>query len=209
MSCIARPRAFVAAELPALLRYMTIKTMTEAAIETWPAEGVMPAAPDGPLYFDAILAPNRSLPGAGFLVLMAVLVGISFASGIAFFLIGAWPIPFFFGIDVALVWLAFRISYRDGRQREIIRVTRDRVLVHRRYPNGGVRHYQMPTAWTRAELAGRGTHGVQFSLRAHGKALVLGAFLSREERESLADATAAALARAKRGAPAQEAGGAA
>jgi len=183
--------------------------MTEAAIETWPAESAMPAPPDGVLYFDAVLSPNRSLPSAGFLVLMAVLVGISFASGVAFLLIGAWPIPFFFGLDVALVWFAFRLSYRDGRRREMIRVTRDRILVHRRHPNGGVRHYQMPTAWTRAELAGRGTHAVQFSLRAHGKALVLGAFLSPEERESLADAAATALARARHGGPAQEAGGAA
>lgn len=182
--------------------------MTEPAIETWPAEGRPPAPPDGTLYFDAVLSPNRSLPSAGFLVLMAALIGVSFVSGAAFFLIGAWPVPFFFGLDVVLVWFAFRLSYRDGRRRELIRVTRDRILVHRRHPNGGVRHYQMPTAWTRAELAGRGSHDVQFSLRAHGRALVLGSFLSPEERESLADAAGAALARARNGGKAQEAGGA-
>ena len=181
--------------------------MGKPVVETWPAEAGLPDPPGGPLYFDAVLSPNRSLPSAGFTVLMATLIGVSFLCGILFFLIGAWPVPFFFGVDVLLVWLAFRISYRDGRQREIIRVARDRILVHRRHPSGAVRHYQMPTGWTRAAVAHPGEHSAQFSQIAHGRALVLGEFLSPPERETLAEAVESALSRARRGRPAQEAGG--
>ncbi|MEN0652958.1 MULTISPECIES: DUF2244 domain-containing protein [Hyphobacterium] len=174
-------------------------------METWPAEAEPPPPPEGELFLDAVLAPNRSLPSPGFVALMATLIGVSFVAGIVFFVIGAWPVPFFFGIDVVLVWLAFRISYRDGRRRELIRIDRRHVLVHRRHPNGQVRHYVMPTAWVRAQVADRGEHHVQFSLGVRGRSLVLGSFLSPPEREDLADAVARALTRAK--AP-QEAGGA-
>ena len=181
-----------------------------AAVETWPAEAETPPPPDGALYMDAVLMPNRSLPNPGFIALMAVVMGISFIAGIVFFSIGAWPIPFFFGLDVFLVWLAFRISYRDGRRREMIRIDRTRILVHRRHPNGQVRHYVMPAAWTRVVVSDRGEHHAQFALTSRGRALVLGSFLSPPERENLADAVAAALARATGPqAGAQEAGGAA
>ena len=174
-------------------------------VETWPAEAEAPPPPEGELFLDAVLSPNRSLPNPGFVALMMTLMGVSFMAGIAFLLIGAWPVPFFFGVDVVLVWLAFKISYRDGRRRELIRIDRRHVFVHRRHPNGQVRHYVMPTAWVRAAVADRGEHHAQFSLSVRGRALVLGSFLSPAEREDLADAVALALARAK--AP-QEAGGA-
>ena len=65
-----------------------------------------------PTIFAAVLTPHRSLGNIGFLVLMIVFGGVSFVSGIAFLMMGAWPIFGFFGLDVLLLYWAFRINYR-------------------------------------------------------------------------------------------------
>ncbi|MEE2526648.1 DUF2244 domain-containing protein [Hyphobacterium sp. HN65] len=176
-------------------------------IETCPAEPGLPDAPEEPLFMDAVLAPNRSLPNPGFIVLMAVLCGVSFAAGLAYWRMGAWPIPFFFGLDVALVWMAFKVSYRDGRRREIIRIARDRILVHRQHPNGAVRHYVLPTAWTKVRVHEAGKHDAAIELSASGKRLIVGSFLSPAERPDLGEAIGRAIRKATLPAP-QESGGA-
>lgn len=183
--------------------------------ETWPAEatgiglGDLPGAPDE-LLFDAHIRPNRSLPNPGFYALMIALVALSFTAGIAFVAMGAWPVIGFFGLDVLLVWLCFRLSYRDGKRLEIVRVTPRDILVARRGPTGQETRYRLPSAWTRVELEGEGEPDVQARLSSQGKTLIIGALLSPRERESLAQAVREALHQARRPrAPlAQESGGA-
>jgi uncharacterized membrane protein len=76
--------------------------------------------------FAAVLTPHRSLNPRGFAWVMAVLAVLSTAVGSTFFLLGAWPVPGFLGLDVLAVYLAFRLSYRAGRASEEIRLSRDR-----------------------------------------------------------------------------------
>lgn len=175
-------------------------------IETCPAENDLPEPPVGPLFMDAVLSPNHSLPNPGFLALMAVLCSVSFVAGLVYWRMGAWPIPFFFGLDVVLVWLAFRISYRDGKRREIIRIARDRILVHRQHPNGAVRHYTLPTGWTNVTVREAGKHDAAIELSASGKRLIVGSFLSPSERPELGEAIERALLTARQP-HAQESGG--
>ncbi|WP_421784588.1 DUF2244 domain-containing protein [Hyphobacterium sp.] len=177
-----------------------------APIETLPPVAALPDDVDGTLFMDAILAPHRSLPNPGFVILMAVLCGVSFVAGIVYWRMGAWPVPFFFGLDVLLVWLAFKISYRDGRRREIIRIARDRILVHRLHPNGAVRHFVLPTGWTRVIVHKPGLHDAAVELAFAGRRLLVGSFLSPSERPDLGKAIEKAIIRA-RAIPAQETGG--
>lgn len=179
----------------------------QGPVESCPAELRLPEAPDGPLFMDAVLAPNRSLPNPGFIALMVVLAVMSFTAGLVYLRMGAWPIPFFFGLDIFLVWLAFKISYRDGRRREIIRIARDRILIHRQHPNGVTRHYVLPTAWARVTLHHAGKHDAAVELSASGKRLIVGSFLSPRERPDLGEAIRLALSRARAPSP-QETGGA-
>ena len=76
------------------------------------------APADEPALFCALITPHRSLGGAGFLVLMAAIGGVSFAAGIVFLILGAWPVVGFFGLDVVLIYWAFRINYRAARAYE-------------------------------------------------------------------------------------------
>jgi len=90
-----------------------------------------PSDPEKKLVFGAELVPHRSLPPQGFLLLMTTIGVISFGAGIAFYLAGAWPVVGFLGLDVLLIYLAFRINYRRGDLREILELTRDDLLVRR------------------------------------------------------------------------------
>jgi uncharacterized membrane protein len=182
-------------------------------IETWPAEADAAERFDGEIFMDAELAPNRSLPNPAFIALMLAIGVISFSAGILFITLGAWPVTPFFGLDAFLVWLAFRISYRDGRAREWVRVDARDIEVVRQHPTGHRRRYRLPTAWTRLQQIDPGQHHTQVALIAHGRALILGQFLSPAERGEFAEALGVALERARQAfRPAttgpQEAGGA-
>src|SRR5271168_4527148 len=87
--------------------------------------------PFGGLSFERVLLPHRSLPPRGFHLLMLILGLISLVVGVGFVSIGAWPVFGFFGIDVALVYVAFRLNYRGARCREILRLAGDDFTVER------------------------------------------------------------------------------
>jgi uncharacterized membrane protein len=180
--------------------------------ETWPADPHAPPLEAGEaLFFDAEVRPNRSLPNPGFMALMIAIGVLSFTAGIAFMLMGAWPVLGFFGLDVLLVWLAFRFSYREGRRVETIQVTPREIRVARRSPFGHLTAFRIPAAFTRVEIVGRGEPDVQARLAHAGKHLIIGSMLAPKEREALAEALQEAVRTALRqGArtPAQEPGGA-
>ena len=46
---------------------------------------------------------------------MAAVSAICFTAGLASLSVGAWPVFGFFGLDVALLYLAFHLNYRAGR----------------------------------------------------------------------------------------------
>src|SRR5712691_1655018 len=85
-------------------------------------------APDAPL-FSAIITPHRSLSSIGFLVLMAAIGIVSFLAGILFLALGAWPVVGFFGLDVLLIYWAFRLNYRSARAYEQFTVTPSELTV--------------------------------------------------------------------------------
>jgi len=69
---------------------------------------------DDPL-FSATLVPHRSLGRRGFLVLMAVIAGLWFATGVFFLILGAWPVLGFVGLDFLAILVAFGLNYRSAR----------------------------------------------------------------------------------------------
>jgi uncharacterized membrane protein len=153
---------------------------------------------NGPAIFDAVLAPNRSLGRAGFFAVMACVVVITCGLGTYFMLQGAWPVFGFFGLDVALLYLAFQLNYRAGRLRETIRVTHTEVVVQRIAPNGRLLEWRFNPFWLRVVLSDPGEHHSRITLSSHGQSLELGSFLAPDDRESLVDALRDALGEANR-----------
>jgi uncharacterized membrane protein len=154
-----------------------------------------PTAPPGSLFFERILRPHRSLPPRGFHVLMMVLGLISLAVGIGFVSIGAWPVIGFFGLDVALVYLAFRLSYRSGRQSETIRLGADAFTVEQLSVRGERRIWRFQPFWLRVILEEKADESNRLLVASHGRHLVIAAFVTAAVRRELATAIRDALRR--------------
>src|SRR5207253_6342718 len=108
-----------------------------------------------PTLFSAVLTPHRSLGAAGFLALMALLSALSFAAGLLFYLIGAWPVVGFLGLDVLLVYWAFRVNYRAAAAFEEVTVTPSELRLRRVSHRGQSREWTFNPLWTTLE---RDTH---------------------------------------------------
>ena len=144
--------------------------------------------------YDAVLKPHRSLPPAGFAVLMLVLAGVSFCVCLAFVLNGAWPVTPFFGIDVGLVYVAFRISYQRARLREELRLTEESFTVERVSAQGRRSRWRFQPFWLRVTLEEKDEHSNRLLLTSHGRSLVVGSFLGPAERRRVAGGLKDALA---------------
>jgi uncharacterized membrane protein len=154
--------------------------------------------PEPTLLFER-LSPHRSLDARGFAILMSVLGGASFVLGTAFLMMGAWPIFGFLGLDVFLVWLAFRANFRAARAFEEILVTPVRLVWRRVSARGEEREDTMNPRWVRLETTSDELSGVtRIALIERGIARVIGAFLHPAGKERLAKSLAVALATAKR-----------
>jgi uncharacterized membrane protein len=151
-------------------------------------------APDGgEVLFQAELRPNRSLSPRGFGLLMIALVAVSFVAGIAFVSMGAWPVFGFFGLDVLLLYWAFKASYRSGNLYETLKLTDETLEVRRVHPSGGSQVWRLPPYWLRVLIDEPPEHHSQLVLRSHGRDLTVGSFLTPEERVEVAGALRDAL----------------
>ena len=153
-----------------------------------------------PTLFSALLTPHRSLGGAGFLVLMGAIAGISFVGGLVFFVVGAWPVIGFLGLDVALVYWAFRVSYARAAAYEEVTVTPSELRVKKVSHRGEVAEWSLNPVWVRLDRETHEEYGLmRLFLVSRGKRLSVAGFLGPGERESFAKALSAAIGEAKRG----------
>ncbi len=154
-----------------------------------------------PTIFSAVLTPHRSLGSVGFLVVMTVFGGVSFISGMAFLLMGAWPVFGFFGLDVLLLYWAFRINYRHAAAYEQVTVTPTALKVRKVSHRGRVREWVLNPLWVKLDMTEHSMNSVSsgcFWSRAASK-LVIANFLGPDEKASFARELGRALGEAKRG----------
>ena len=150
--------------------------------------------PGGP-YFERVLLPHRSLPPRGFHVMMGLLGLVSLAVGIGFVSAGAWPVCGFFGLDVLGLYLAFRLSYRNARQKEVLRLLGDDFTVERVNIYGERRIWRFQPFWLSIVLEERADESNRLVIASHGRSLVIGDFLGAPMRRELARSLSAALSR--------------
>jgi len=143
--------------------------------------------------FRAVLTPHRSLGPRGFLIFMLTISTVSFGTGLMFFLMGAWPVLGFMGLDVLLIYVAFRINFRALRVYETVALTDEALTVTRVAPDGKQQSWQFNPYWVRVRVDERVGQSSEMSLASHGKRLIFGAFLTDPEREEFAGALKDAL----------------
>lgn len=147
--------------------------------------------------FRATLFPHRSLSPQGFGVLIGVLCVVNFAVGIAFWTIGAWPILMFCGLDVLLIYWAFKISYRSGLAYETVDLTPERLQVTSVAASGATRTWDFNPYWVRVDLDEHHDGRSELALTHHGRRLVFGRCLTADEKREFAVTLREALVRAR------------
>lgn len=159
--------------------------------------GVNPAEAE---LFRALLTPSRSLNRTGFLLVMAFLSSVSFVTGIAFLLMGAWPVFGFFGLDVLAVYWAFKINFSRARGFEQISVTPSELRLTRVSHRGHVVEWVFNPLWVRLHQQTHEEFGIErLYLISRGNRVAIGSFLSPDEKASFSKALIAALHDARRG----------
>ncbi len=155
---------------------------------------------DPPTLFSARVTPHRSLNRTGFLVLMTFIGAVSFIAGVAFCLMGAWPVLGFFGLDVLVIYWAFRINFRSADATEDIVVTPSELRVRRVSHRGRLIEWSFNPLWVQLEQTGDPEFGIEhLYLVSRGRRISVGHFLGPDEKSSFAKALLAALQTAKRG----------
>ncbi|MEM7508080.1 MAG: DUF2244 domain-containing protein [Pseudomonadota bacterium] len=153
---------------------------------------------DHPVY-TVSLWPNRSMtPRQRKLMLSLAALGLSVP------LIPAWGTHVFWGLlpfplgALAMLWLGFRRSDRDGRLTEVLTLWRDEIRVERREPGGRLRRWSADPYKVRVMLHEDARPENYLTLIGGSREIELGAFLSPGERLDLKGEVDAALIRAFR-----------
>ncbi len=133
------------------------------------------------------LWPHRSLSPRGFVWFIgstAALIAIPL-----FGLVGKsalWMILPFVVVAVAAIWLALNRSYKDARIVEDLHLTRDTITLTHQSPRAR-KDWQANPHWVRVTLHETGGPVPNYlTLRGNNREVELGAFLSEEERITLA-----------------------
>ena len=150
--------------------------------------------------FSALLTPHRSLNRTGFLAVMLFLSVVSFVTGIVFLMKGAWPVFGFFGLDVLVIWWAFKVNFRTARASEEIVVTPSELRVRRVSHRGQVAEWTFNPLWVRLDQEIDEEYGIEhLYLISRGRRIQIAGFLGPDEKASFYKALVDALNAAKRG----------
>ena len=145
--------------------------------------------------FSAILTAHRSLSRRSFLILMAAISAVSFAAGFYFFTLGAWPVPGFFGLDVLLIYIAFKLNYRSGRAFEAVNIIDHELILTKVDPKGRIENYAFNPRWVEFDVEERPGERVELALSSHGHRTAFAASLTADEKRDFAKALRGALSR--------------
>jgi uncharacterized membrane protein len=140
------------------------------------------------VHFSTSLRPHRSLSPTGFKWLIRFVILANLAIGLPIYLLGAWPVAGFAGLDVALLWWLFQRNYADARRSETLELTDRELVVTRVSPDGEREEHRLDAYWLRVE------NGERLVLTSRGNRVVIGRFLAPRERRKAAAELKAALA---------------
>jgi uncharacterized membrane protein len=117
-----------------------------------------------------------------------------------FLLLGAWPVFGFFGLDVLLVYWAFRANYRAAAAFEEVTVTASELRVRKVSHRGKASEWSFNPLWVKLDRESHEEFGIErLFLVSRGHRLPIASLLGPQEKESFADALGAAIHEAKRG----------
>jgi uncharacterized membrane protein len=129
---------------------------------------------------------NNSLSAGGRLLVLGSLAAIVLAISLGFAFNGAWLVFPFAGLDILVVYLAFRYVERQADDYESMSLRDDRLLIETRRGGRTSRH-EFNRHWAQLDYRPpRGTDGGRLIVRSHGADVEFGQLLTEGQREDVA-----------------------
>jgi uncharacterized membrane protein len=132
--------------------------------------------------YSITLKPYRSLNKIGFITMMVVLCGFSFITGIIFMKKGAWPVFGFFGLDILLVYIFFRLSYKSGKEFEVINLTKKKLIIKKYKEKKIIKTYILDANWVKIQIQNPLEHSSKLQISSKNKSIIIGSFLRLDEK---------------------------
>ncbi|GJM03389.1 MAG: hypothetical protein DHS20C08_18900 [Rhodomicrobium sp.] len=88
----------------------------------------------------------------------------------------------FMGLDVALIYWAFKRNYRDAKIFEQINLTSNELVLERVYPSGRRQVWEFNPFWVSIGLEEHSSGSTKMQITSHGKSMYFGSFLSDDEK---------------------------
>ena len=153
--------------------------------------------PDQPI-FEAHLRPHRSLSPLGFRIVMALVIAGALVQAVPMMMIGAWPVGWFFGLDILVLYICFRINFARAQQCEDVVLSRAALSIRRQSWRGQMSERRLNPFWVRLKTVEDEDFGVQRVLVVQRREEIeVGAFLAPFEKAEFAQAFGGALAKAR------------
>ena len=138
-------------------------------------------------YLDLTILPYRSLSKKGFKTLMFCVAFIFFSIGAYFWYLGAWPVFGFIGLDVGLLYYAFKINYKSGEIFETLKIEKETFLITRNFPSGKQQSWNLEPYWASVELNSQKRNEENLILKSKDKVVLVGSFLNYNDKRKLFD----------------------
>ena len=136
-------------------------------------------------FLNITVLPYRSLSKKNFRNLMIIVSIIFFSIGVFFWSLGAWPVFGFLGLDVLLLYLAFKINYKKGEIFENLKLFKSNLIITRVFPSGKAQKWNLEPYWTKADLLNTSPNEYKLVLKSKEKVVLLGAFLNLNDKKKL------------------------
>lgn len=132
--------------------------------------------------FALIARRNNSLSSSGRLLVFGFVFFVSVGIGLAFTVIfGAWPIVPYAGLEMLVLYLAFRYIDRHAGDYERFAIAGDRLQIEV-LDGGHLSRFDCNRHWARVVYEGDG----RLAVRSHGREFEIGRHLNEQQRLSVA-----------------------
>ena len=129
---------------------------------------------------------NNSLSAGGRRLVLGSLALLIFAISLGFAFSGAWLVFPFAGLEILVVFLAFRYMERHAADFERLALGEEQIVVERGQ-RGRTRRIELNRHWTQVDYREpRGREGGRLIVRAHGTDVEFGAYLTDAQRAEVA-----------------------
>ena len=137
-------------------------------------------------YLDIKIYPNQSLTPKSLLLLMFLITIPASFIGVTFFILGAWPVLGFMGLEVLLIYIAFKVLFYKNKFYEHIILDREKLSIFFKKQNNTITKIELEPTWLQVQIENIYENEDILTISSHGKKIILANFLIPEERVKLA-----------------------